>query len=200
MGDLVCGLSADSHLKESAMQKRVSIANTILRPRLPCRFIVFALLVLIGNEVLNAATIGEPKGEVVLTVSGAITTDDGKKSARFDRAMLESLPQQTYATVTPWTDGKIEFSGVSGRALMDLFGVAQGSVRAVALNDYAATIPVSDFIEGGAILALRVNGERMSVREKGPIWIIYPWSDHPELNTDDVFGRAVWQLKELVIQ
>ncbi|MFQ1877342.1 hypothetical protein ACK36J_07910 [Aeromonas veronii] len=34
----------------------------------------------------------------------------------------------------------------------------------------------------------------MTLRNKGPLWIIYPLSDHPELNKELYHSRMVWQL------
>lgn len=40
----------------------------------------------------------------------------------------------------------------------------------------------------------------MAVREKGPIWVIYPMNDHPELRSDTYNDRLVWQLKEISVE
>ena len=33
----------------------------------------------------------------------------------------------------------------------------------------------------------------MSVRDKGPIFVIYPFDEAPELYNETYFGRSVWQ-------
>ena len=48
-------------------------------------------------------------------------------------------------------------------------------VSVVALNDYASEIPVEDFSKYKVILALKRNGEYMPVRDKGPLFIVYPY-------------------------
>jgi hypothetical protein len=40
----------------------------------------------------------------------------------------------------------------------------------------------------------------MSVRENGPLWIIYPMSDHPELQAPIYNSRLVWQLTAIAIK
>ena len=41
----------------------------------------------------------------------------------------------------------------------------------IALNDYSTEIPIKDFKEFATIIALKRDGEYMSVREKGPLFI-----------------------------
>ena len=37
----------------------------------------------------------------------------------------------------------------------------------------------------------------MTLRNKGPLWVIYPLTDHPELNKELYHSRMVWQLTAL---
>jgi hypothetical protein len=69
-------------------------------------------------------------------------------------------------------------------------------IDAVAINDYAAEIPADHVAAHSVFLALDHNGEPMRVRDKGPVWIIYP-SDTLAA-ADERFDRLmVWQLREL---
>ena len=45
-----------------------------------------------------------------------------------------------------------------------------------------------------------MNGKAMDVRNKGPIWIIYPIDEFPELKTEEISGRSIWQLDKLLVQ
>ncbi|MFM7446066.1 MAG: oxidoreductase, partial [Tabrizicola sp.] len=56
---------------------------------------------------------------------------------------------------------------------------------------------VSDAVEGGPILAYLQNGEPMSVREKGPLWVVYPYDLKAEYQTEVTFSRSIWQLVRL---
>jgi hypothetical protein len=40
----------------------------------------------------------------------------------------------------------------------------------------------------------------MPVREKGPLVIIFPFSDRPELRNAVQYSRAVWQLRSLELR
>lgn len=135
-----------------------------------------------------------PTGEVVLEVTGDIQVTNRGDSAVFDLEMLQALGEVTFETSTPWTEGKQSFTGVEIAAVLRVLGVSDGALKATAINDYAIEIPVSDAVEGGPILAYRQNGNLMSVREKGPLWVVYPYDLDKDYQSEVIFSRSIWQL------
>jgi hypothetical protein len=158
---------------------------------------VLSLLALAGLGVGGAAfgDIERP----ILTVTGKIAAAAGGK-VEFDRAALEGLGMVSFETTTPWFTGLTSFEGVPMATLMDKVGAAGNKVVAVALNDYSGEIPVEDFAKYGVILALKRNGEYMPVRDKGPLFIVYPFDRDPELKSQKFYSRSVWQVKRLEIR
>ncbi|WP_430880947.1 molybdopterin-dependent oxidoreductase [Granulosicoccus sp. 3-233] len=151
-----------------------------------------------------------PEGRVILTVSGAIesSVDAASSDANgvaqpptvsFDLAMLESLGMIKVATETPWTTGIIEFEGVLVRDLLDFVKADGKTVKAAALDDYVVDIPVEDFLVHDVIIATRIKGKPMRVRENGPLWIIYPWNDVPDLRRPHFYSNSIWQLNSLMV-
>lgn len=110
---------------------------------------------------------------------------------------LDKLPQVTLNTKTPWTKGPQSFSGPSIDTLANLIGKPVSEARVLALNDYAAIIPASDWTEFKSILSTRHNGQIMRVREKGPFWIMYPIDENPEFGQQYYQSRMVWQVKSI---
>ncbi|MBL8671109.1 MAG: molybdopterin-dependent oxidoreductase [Alphaproteobacteria bacterium] len=141
-----------------------------------------------------------PKGPVILEVVGKIAATNAGNRATFDLAMLEAMETRGIETATPWTQGRRKFEGVPVKALLAAVGATGAKVRAVALNDYGVDIPAADLVERGAILAYRMDGKTLSVREKGPLWIIYPFDSVSGLWTDLYFTRSIWQLRSLRIE
>lgn len=146
---------------------------------------------------LAAEDLPAPKGEIVLTVTGDIQVKNQGDSAVFDAEMLKALGEVSFDTSTPWTDGVQTFTGVSLHRLMEVLGVTEGSLKATAINDYAIDIPVSDAVDGGPILAYLQNGKPMSVREKGPLWVVYPYDLNKDYQAEVIFSRSIWQLVSL---
>lgn len=134
--------------------------------------------------------------EIILTISGK-TDRTADAPIQLTLSEFDSIDQSTVETKTPWHKEKTRFSGVAGTALLKYLGSQATDVDAVALNDYKVSIPVSDLSSTGLIFATRKNGEPMSVREKGPIFIIYPFDSNPALDNEVIYGRSIWQLKAL---
>lgn len=145
------------------------------------------------------APLPAPTAEVVLTVSGAIGVTNGGDAASFDAQMLQDLGTTSFATSTIWTQGVITFEGVSLKGLLDRLGVTGGTLRMTAINDYAIEVPVSDAIEGGPILAHSQDGVAMSVRDKGPLWLVYPYDLNSDYRTEVIYARSIWQLAKIEV-
>jgi hypothetical protein len=146
------------------------------------------------------AEIAPPHDRAILTVTGALANADPSGRIDFDLKSLERLGLSKLTTWTPWTDGEVEFEGVLARRLMEAVGAQGTDVEARALNDYEEVIPIDDFHKYDVLLALRMNGKLMRMRDKGPIWIVYPWSAHPELDDFATREKSVWQLNVLHVR
>lgn len=141
-----------------------------------------------------------PDGPVLLVVSGKVGHPNVGDEAHFDKAMLEALEQHETITRTPWYDDAVRFSGPLGRAILEASGAEGMNTRVVALNEYAATIPVSDFEQHNVIFAMQANGKTLRVRDQGPLFVIYPFDQHPELLNEEILSRSVWQVERIEIE
>ena len=159
-----------------------------------------AVALIAFTSAAAAGDLAKPAGKVVLTVSGKIENRNSEGGAMFDMAMLEALPSRKSAVNTPWYTNKTTFEGPLGSAVLDAVGAKGEKLRVVALNDYAAEIPLEDFKKWPVILATKLDGNAMSVREKGPIFVIYPFDADPSLFNEKYFNRSVWQVKSIDVQ
>lgn len=147
------------------------------------------------------AGMAETASDTLLLVTGRISPAlAAEGGARFDREALEALPQHVIRTSTPWTDGVSAFEGPLLCELLEHVGAEGTVLRARALNDYVADIPVEDCERYPVIIALERDGEALSRRDMGPLWIVYPRDDHPELQLETINARWVWQLVELEVR
>lgn len=131
---------------------------------------------------------------VILTVEGQPAATD------FTLAQLQALPQTTVITTTPWTEGSHTYTGVLLRNLLDKQGLQKATkLNAKALNDYVATLTVSDAYKYDVLLALTQDGKLLTRRNKGPVWVIYPLSLHPELDKPSYHSAMIWQLRAISV-
>jgi len=149
---------------------------------------------------LAAAELPQAEGRTLLTVGGKITHHNSEGVARFDRAMLDNLPQHVMTTATPWTDGEQRFEGPLLSDLLAAVGSEGDELVLRALNDYFAIVHLPEVTRYPLMLAMRVNGSTLSVRDKGPVWLLYPMSEFPELNTPYHRADMVWQLSRIEVR
>lgn len=130
------------------------------------------------------------------------SADNGTSSNTIYEDQIMTLPMHELATTTSVTEGVQQFEGVLMRDLLALMPHHEPAetVVAGALNDYEVEIPMEDFIRFDVILAHSMNGTRLTSRDKGPWWIIYPRDDHDELQDIRYDTRWVWQLNRLDIR
>lgn len=151
--------------------------------------IVLAVVFSIVNTSLAAAqtmlTLENPANGVVI----ALTEDD-----------LLAFTQVLVKTENEFVDGMGEFSGPLVRDILTLMGDAFETANFMAVNEYSIEIPAADFEKYDVIFAMSLNGEKFSLRDKGPIWLIYPMSDHKELQDRVYNNRLIWQLTRVTAQ
>jgi hypothetical protein len=165
----------------------------------PCRYLLaLCLLPLWGlSPVALAEPFSPPEGEVLLRLSGEIEHVNVGDELHLDRAMLMSLSPMVIETATPWTEGVSRFEGPLVRAVLEAAGVSAEQVRVRALDDFEAMVPVSDFHDYDVILAIERDGEPIAVRELGPVFILYPFDDHPALLNETIRFRSVWHVSTI---
>lgn len=151
-------------------------------------------------DVVEPIDLAVPQGEVVLEVRGNLARVNGAANARFDMDMLAALPAVQVKTSTSVTDGVRQFEGILVRDFLKSLGAKGSVVTAIARNEYVVDIPFSDFERFDAIIAYRMDGEPLALRDKGPLWIVYPRDERPELQDIRYDYRWVWQLEALEIR
>lgn len=154
---------------------------------------VSSRVVAIAAAATLCASATAAQAETILTIVPA----NGGAVVELDRDALMALPRVSVRTSTIWTEGVVEFEGVSLATLVDQAGLTAETMSFIALNDYAVTIPLDDAVEGGPIVADTLNGAPMSVRDKGPLWVIYPFDDNTDYQSEQYYSRSIWQLHRI---
>jgi len=155
------------------------------------------LLVGVSLMLSGIAAQADDSDKIVLTVSGKVTNGE---AVDFTLAELEALGIASITTSSPWEAEAVSFEGVSMVVLLQAVGATGDTAAILALNKYRTEVPVSDFIDHGVILASRKNGEPMPISDKGPLFVVYPFDDKPELNTEIYHARSAWQVRSIVIE
>ena len=148
----------------------------------------------------DACSLPQPHTAIILTVSGRIQECNSAPKAHFDIAMLEVLPRSVVTTENPWELTATTYEGVLLRDLLDYVKATGIVLKIRALNDYHADLSAADAKNIDVLLAYKRNGVYMPVREKEPLFIVFPFTDDPSLSTEKRFAQSVWQVKEITIE
>lgn len=147
----------------------------------------------------TAHALDRPKSRVVLTLTGRLGIRNADKVAEFDMDMLAALPQHSFSTKTPWYPQARKFTGPLLRDVLAAVDAQGKKLRVVALNDYKVDLPAGDAAQFDLVLARLMDDKPMPVRDKGPLFLIYPFDSREELRNERYYSRAAWQLKTIDI-
>ncbi len=154
---------------------------------------VISGVLLIVMACWSSAVVAE-SGSVVLRVQS------GDALQEYSLADLREMPVMDFETTTIWTEGLQHFVGVPLAELIDRSGVTSGTIRAHAVNEYAVEIDLDEITANAPMVAYERNGTMMSLRDKGPLWIVYPYDFATEYRTEKVYTQSIWQLHRLSVQ
>ena len=175
--------------------------NKFLLPKfLQQLFVLFALVAVPSVSCALDMSKDQAVGPIVLKINGKIGIKNTANGAVFDDALLDALPQKSFFTETPWTKGRVKFTGPLLSDVLKAVNASGTNVKAIALNDYKVNIPMEDARKYGIILARQMDGKMLAVRDKGPLFLIYPFEQFPELKTSIYFSRCIWQLQSISIE
>ena len=145
----------------------------------------------------HAQALQAPAGAVVLSIGGRIQRTNQGERATLDMAMLEALAQRSFTTKTPWFKQPRKFTGPLLRDVLGLVGAQGTTLRMTALNDYRIDVPIDDARRFDVVLAHLLDDKPITVREKGPLFMIYPFDSDAALRNPLYYSRSVWQLKSI---
>jgi hypothetical protein len=123
----------------------------------------------------------------------------GEVSYRFSEEEFMALRSSAIVTSTPWTR-RARFDGPLLSDVLRHVGAGGSQLNVESLDDYSCSIPLSDLATYGVILAHSRDGKRMTARDYGPLWIIYPRDAYPDaLSNVLAYAKSVWQVWRITV-
>jgi hypothetical protein len=162
-------------------------------------FFTFLLFSMLQTSQLIAQSIPLGDREKVLTIRVYNSAGEPGNLREITLSIkdLEKFPLVSVRTETQWTDGVLHFRGPLMRDLLNDVGAAGDLIQVNGLDGRSVVIPREDIEKYDVIIACQVDGNYFSVRERGPLWIIYPWSNNPEIQSAAYYDRGIYHLSSL---
>lgn len=135
---------------------------------------------------------------VVLTVYGNIELNEQQHTQLdFTLSELQALTQADMTTAHPWSAEPRRYRGVDMISLLNnLFSQKNIlSLQLEALNDFSVVVNWDQISSYSPILAWQENKQTMSLRNKGPLWLILPFDQVPQIQQADFLHFMIWQLR-----
>jgi hypothetical protein len=111
--------------------------------------------------------------------------------------MLEFTPVE-HTMSNNWTTKTTTYTGVKLSSILQKYNITNEWLQLTALNDYRVKVPIVD-ADKGAFIAYFIDGKQMKIRDKGPLWLLYPFNENQALNIDVYHNRSIWQLKTIEV-
>lgn len=188
-------MDAPCQFPQSQMRRRENGAKVQLTPFIRSVILVaFTMAVTLVGQVSKAESDG---AAVILSVQ----FEDGSNRVmrEFTLDELLEMPQGQFQTHTVWTEGLQSFEGVWLSDLLAELEAQPSTLELIALNEYMVELSPRDMFNSKALIAIKHNGALMSQRQKGPLWLVYPYDEGADYQTELVYMSSIWQLRDIVV-
>jgi hypothetical protein len=129
---------------------------------------------------------------------GALTIRTPSGTREIGLTQIESLGLRSVTTRSPWEAGAVQFEGVLFHDLLRHVGLEEAaSVIVTARDGYQQMIPREDWADWPLLLATRQDGKPLTGSKRGPTRLVYPISDHPELESPTYDPRWIWAIESV---
>lgn len=123
-----------------------------------------------------------------------------KREIPLDEAALAALPQTEFETATPWTAGVHRYRGPTLKAMLAAQGLKDVThVRVTGLNGYQQQFDLAPFAQVPLTLVRYQDDKPLTRRNKGPVWLLMPFSEYPEFDVSPIHSFMVWQLVRIEV-
>lgn len=137
-----------------------------------------------------------------LYIDGDIINRNHNDGYMLTADVFNKLKKSHINTTTSWTQPGhvVDFEGVEFKDLLTLVGARGKTLRMKALNEYWVDIPFSDVEQYDILLANKMDGSPLKVRDFGPYFVIYPLDSYYEkLNSPTYQARHIWQVYSITV-
>lgn len=138
-------------------------------------------------------------GDKQITLTGL--TKDGKDIKISPKQIEASLEVSTFKLYNPWEKNTDEYTGVLLDKFISYFGNKEAkSLKFIAIDDYTVDIPKELLNEERILLVTRVNNEYISLKQKGPMRLVFVDYDPSLKKYEKNLPLWLWMIKKVQFQ
>lgn len=111
---------------------------------------------------------------------------------------LENLPQTEFAVVDPYLKKRVVYKGVLLKDLVAAYAKPDTTkIRLRAIDEYRAEFIREEWVRFDIMLATRMNGKHMGIRENGPARIVLPYDTAKDIDKTLYKPKWIWQVNRI---
>jgi len=186
-----------NHSNKAEKHPAVTIGR-LTRSGLRCRFRVYVVCL----SLISAGAAHADPDLLQLDVDGNIEYQAAAPHNEriFTRKELLELPVHAIRSSTNWTGSEL-WEGPLLTDVLKKTGIRGSTIRVFAYDDYSQEIPLAFIKKYEPILAYRENGRELTLKDFGPLFIIFPRDRYrKELSTISNTRRFVFQIRRIEVQ
>lgn len=148
------------------------------------------------KEAAKSSTAQPVKSKKMATIFDA----SGKELLVITEENLKDFPEMNFTlSKTPWYKEPIKAKGISFKAVLEKAGVKPtDKLTMIAWDKYTTEVPASDAFSFNTMLATHINGQKLTLKDKGPLFHLYPFDDNKMLaEKQEYSNKSVWAIKEI---
>jgi hypothetical protein len=159
------------------------------------RWLALRVCALLGC-VASASSLAAPNAcpnDALLAITGLVKGNGPDGAYKFSEQDFLKLTMLT--TATAWTP-KSEFVGPELSTVLAAAGALSEAkeMRFYAIDAYEITIPMTDIAKYRPVMAHTQNGTRLQIVTRGPVFLVYPRDQYPELTAIKGQAQFVWMV------
>lgn len=169
--------------------------------RLPLLFVFTAMTLILYSgqyhQVAAAAleATGQVEREQRIKLQGSLLKN---APAFITVSDLEKLLTTEYEVHDPYLGSPVVYQGVLLREFVKAYGQPETVFLKIrAIDDYKAEFSKDEWHQWDIMLATRMAGKQMGLREKGPVKIVMPYDTAKEMNQTLFNPKWIWQINRI---
>ncbi len=113
------------------------------------------------------------------------------------KALEANFTLHTVETYNPWEKRTEVYTGIWVSDLIKTYGQGTTSLKLTAIDDYQVTLNNEEWQNLRILLATKVNGQYIDVKNKGPMRVVFPDYDAANKHYELSLPKWLWMIKRL---
>ncbi len=153
------------------------------------------IAILLMTLVFSSIAIADAGDKTVMLSGKQLSEKEPNKISI--KALEADFTLQTVEIYNPWEKRKEIYTGIWVTDLIKKYGQGAHSLTLTAIDNYQVTLKDEDWQNLRILLATKVNGQYIDVKNKGPMRVVFPDYNAADKRYELSLPKWLWMIKQL---